>query len=112
MPQSRLCSLNERLAKVCDTESSAVWVGDLEIDDGVAMDTENSSDLKTAAQVCKNKHFDVDVVAGDDRLSPDWADLNFDVHDLERLGAHIDLHESWVDCLVELAEARDQSHRA
>ena len=50
-------------------------------------------------------HFDVDVVAGDDLLAANGADLNLDVDNTERLGADVDLHKSRVDRLVELAEA-------
>lgn len=56
-------------------------------------------------------HFDVDVISGDDLLSADGADLDLDVDDAQGLGANIDLDESWVDGLIELSEARDETDR-
>ena len=53
-------------------------------------------------------HLDVDVVARDDLLAANGADLDLDVDDFERLGADVDLHEARVDGLVELAEAGDE----
>ena len=35
MSQGRLCTFNEGLTKIRDTEGSAIWVCDLEVDDGV-----------------------------------------------------------------------------
>jgi len=50
-------------------------------------------------------HFDVHVVPSDDGLSANGNDLDFDVHDAKRLGADIDLDQTRVDRLVELAKA-------
>jgi hypothetical protein len=47
-----------------------------------------------------------------DALPPNRADLDFDVDDLERLGADVDLHETGVDGLVKLPEARDKADGA
>lgn len=60
----------------------------------------------------KGLHFDVDVVAGDDRLSSNRAYLNLDVHNTERLGADVDLDQAGVDGLVELTEASDEADGA
>ena len=57
-------------------------------------------------------HFDIDVVARDDLLPANGADLDLDVDDAEGLGANVDLHETGVDRLVELSEARDESDGA
>lgn len=45
MPESSLCSLDECLTKVRDAERSTVRVGDLEIDDGVAISKFETSQL-------------------------------------------------------------------
>ena len=55
-------------------------------------------------------HFDVHIVASDDRLSANRNDLYFDVHDTQRFAANVDLDQAWIDSLIELAEARDESH--
>ena len=55
-------------------------------------------------------HFDVHIVASDDRLSANRNDLYFDVHDTQRFAADVDLDQAWIDGLIELAEARDESH--
>ena len=57
----------------------------------------------------KGLHFDVDVVAGDDRLSSNRAYLNLDVHNTERLGADVDLDQAGVDGLVELSETGNEA---
>lgn len=44
-----------------------------------------------------------------DALPANGADLDFDVDDLQRLCADIDLHETRVDRLVELSESRDEA---
>lgn len=41
MTESSLCSLDESLPKVRDTESGTVWVTDLEVDDGIAAEGAN-----------------------------------------------------------------------
>jgi hypothetical protein len=38
--------------------------------------------------------------------------LDFDVYDPKCLGADVDLDQAWIDGLVELAEAGDESHGA
>ena len=55
-------------------------------------------------------HFDVHIVASDHSLPTDGNDLYLDVYDTQRLGAHVDLDQAWIDRLVELPEARDESH--
>ncbi len=50
-------------------------------------------------------HFDIHVVTSDDSLPTNGDDLNFDIYHAKRLGADIDLGQSWIDCLVELTEA-------
>ena len=51
-----------------------------------------------------NVHFDVHVVAGDDLLPANGADLDLDVHNPQRFSADVDLHKTWIDGLVELTE--------
>ena len=53
----------------------------------------------------------VDVVAGDDSLPANGADLYFDVHNTERLGADVDVGKTRVDGLVEVSKAGDEPHR-
>ena len=60
----------------------------------------------------KNKHFHVDVIPRDDHLSSNGADLDFDIHDTERLRAHINTRETWINSLVEFSETRNQSNGA
>jgi hypothetical protein len=55
-------------------------------------------------------HFDVHIVASDHSLSANRNNLYLDVHDTKRFGADVDLDQTWIDSLVELAEARDESH--
>ena len=50
-------------------------------------------------------HFDIDVVARDDLLPANGADLDLDVDNAEGLGADVNLHETGIHRLVELAEA-------
>jgi hypothetical protein len=59
-----------------------------------------------------NVHFNVDIVSSDDSLPANGDYLDFDVYDAERLGADVDLDQAWVNGLVELTEARDESHGA
>ena len=59
-----------------------------------------------------NVHLNVDVVARDDLLSANCANLNLDIHNAEGLRANVDLHETGVDGLVELSESSDQTDRA
>lgn len=54
-------------------------------------------------------HLNVDIIAGDDFLPSNRADLDLDVDDTKRLRADVDLDETWVDRFVELAEPRDQT---
>ncbi len=56
-----------------------------------------------------NVHFHVHVVACDDLLPANGADLDLHVDDAERLCANVDLHETRVDGLVEFSEALDQT---
>ena len=55
-------------------------------------------------------HFDVDIVARDDRLTTDRADLDLHIDNTERLGADIDLNKTGVHGLVELPEARHETN--
>ena len=57
-------------------------------------------------------HLNVHVVASDDCLTPNWANLNLHVDNLERLCADVDLYKARVDRLVELAETGHKSDRA
>lgn len=59
----------------------------------------------------RDVHFNVDVIPGDDLLSADGADLDLDINNTQRLGADVDLDESWVDRLVKLSKARDEADR-
>jgi hypothetical protein len=52
-----------------------------------------------------NVHFDVDIVASNDDLPANGDYLDFDVHNMERLSADVDLDQAQVNHLVELAEA-------
>ncbi len=49
-------------------------------------------------------HLDVNVVAGDDLLPADGANLDLHVDDAQRLGADVHLDETRIHGLVELAE--------
>ena len=53
-------------------------------------------------------HLDVDIVARDDLLAANGHDLNLDVDDADVLRAGVDLHQTGVHRLVELAEAGDE----
>jgi hypothetical protein len=55
-------------------------------------------------------HFDIDVVTGDDHLSANRTDLDFDVDDAKGFRADIDLNETGIDRPVELSKARDQTN--
>ena len=59
----------------------------------------------------KGSHFDIDVVAGNDFLPSNGTDLDLDVDNAEGLGADVNLNETGVDGLVELAESRDKANR-
>jgi hypothetical protein len=50
-------------------------------------------------------HFDIHVVTSDDGLTANGNDLDFHINHAKRLGADVDLGQSRIDCLVELAEA-------
>ena len=50
-------------------------------------------------------HFDVHIVTSDDSLTANGNDLDFHIYDAKRLGADIDLGQSGINCLVELAKA-------
>src|SRR6267154_6358083 len=56
-------------------------------------------------------HLDVDIITSDDSLPADGTDLNFDVDDAQGFRANIDLYETRVDGLVEVAESCDQTDR-
>ena len=42
-------------------------------------------------------------------LSANWADLNLDIDNSERLGADVYLHQPWVNWFVELAKSWDKT---
>ena len=109
MAESRLSTLDKCLAQVRDAESSAVRVADLEINDGVAIESGEVRGRKFDMKK-RDIHLDVYVVAGNDGLSSNWADLDFDVDNTEGLCADVDLDETRVDRLVELSEARNQTN--
>ena len=46
----------------------------------------------------------------DARLTSYGSNLNLDIDDFEGLGADIDLDETGIGSLVEVAEARDETH--
>ena len=55
-------------------------------------------------------HFDIDIIPGDDRLSANGANLNFDVNDSETLRADVDVDKTRINGFVELSEAGDQTN--
>ena len=59
-----------------------------------------------------NIHLDIYVVPGDDRLTTNSRNLDFDVHCLQAFRADVDLDKTRVDGLVELPEASDKPNRA
>lgn len=73
---------------------------DEEKEEAVALAREKQVEHKTRANV----HFNVDVVPCDDLLPTNGADLDLHVDDTEGLRADVDLNQTWVDGLVELAE--------
>ena len=91
MTKSGLSSFDEGLTEVGNTESCSVRVGDLEVDDRV--------------------NFDVNIVPGDDLLSTNGTDLDFNVNDPKTFGTDVDLDQTGVYTLVELTEARNQADR-
>ena len=54
-------------------------------------------------------HLNVDIVARDDLLAANGHDLDLDVDDADILSAGVDLHQTGVDRLVELAKPRDKA---
>lgn len=56
-------------------------------------------------------NLDVDIVASDDGLSANGADLDLHIHDAERLCTDVDVGEPRVYRLVEVAKAGNESHR-
>ena len=54
-------------------------------------------------------HLDVDIVSRDDLLAANGHDLDLDVDDADVLRAGVDLHQTGVHRLVELAEPRDKA---
>lgn len=54
-------------------------------------------------------HFNIDVVARNDGLPSNWADLNLDIDDAQGLRAHVDFRQTRIDSLVEFSESRDQA---
>lgn len=56
-------------------------------------------------------HFDINIITSDDGLPANGADLNFDVDNPQVFCADIDLYETRVDRLVEVAEPCDQTNR-
>ena len=84
-----MSSFDEGLAEVGNTESCSVRVGDLEVYDRV--------------------NFDVNIVPGDDLLSTNGTDLDFNVDDPKTFGTDVDLDQTGVYTLVELTEARNQA---
>ena len=89
MTKCRLSSFDEGLAEVGNTESCSVRVGDLEVYDRV--------------------NLDVNIVPGDDLLSTNGTDLDFNVNDPKTFGTDVDLDQTGVYTLVELTEARNQA---
>ena len=53
----------------------------------------------------------VDIVAGDDSLPANGADLNFHIHNAERRSADVDVGKTRVDGLVEVSKVGDEPHR-
>jgi len=87
--ESGLRTLDERLAKIGDTEGGFVWACDVVVDDG-----------------CEGQ---VDVVFGHADLFWDFDDLNLDVYLDQALGEWVDLDETWVYCSCESTEFGDQT---
>jgi len=56
-------------------------------------------------------HLDIDVVPGNNDLSANGTDLNFDIDYAKAFGADIDLYKARVDGFVKLAKACDQPDR-
>lgn len=50
-------------------------------------------------------HLDIDVVPGNNDLSANGTDLNFDIDYAKAFGADIDLYKARVDGFVKLAKA-------
>ena len=59
----------------------------------------------------RSSHFDIDIITGNDLLPSNGTNLDLDIDNAEGLGADVNLNETGVDGLVELAESRDKANR-
>lgn len=57
-------------------------------------------------------HIDRNIITSNNILATNGSDLNLHVYDLERLCADVYLNKAGVNCLIELAEARNKTDRA
>lgn len=64
MSQGGLGTLNQSLSQICDSESCPVWVADLEIDNRIAGEKENSVTVLSSSRGKNSVHLDVDIVPG------------------------------------------------
>lgn len=89
MSQSCLCTFDERLSDVGDTESGLVGRNDVIIDDGGQVEG--------------------DVILGHADLSRNLDNLNLDIDLDEFLGQRVDLDQAGIDGASEAAEFGDQT---
>jgi hypothetical protein len=74
----------------------------------------NATNTKKRAylEVDHRVDLDVDIVAGDDGLASNGADLDLYIHNAEGFRAHVDVGKSRINRLVEMTKAGNESHRS
>jgi len=125
MTKGRLSTLDKGLTKIRDAatlavsqerscnrswnlQSGAVGVDDLSpgLEHG-----EGKEKIRLYLEIDHRINLHVDVIAGDDSLSANGADLYFDIHNTEGLGAHVDVGKTRVDSFIEVSKAGHKPHR-
>ena len=67
---------------------------------------------KSYLEIDHRVNLNVDIVASDDHLSPDGANLDLHIHNAERFRADVNVGKARVHSLVEVSKSRNETHRS